>query len=230
LHHSRKPKAHSQGKQRRSKGKNRLNVLKVSMVYFDAAVDSTKMDVALAAAKRAVLLDDQDANGYFALGRVRLARCEYDHAIGALEQALELNPCSAVTHCGLGDSLAYEGLLDQAIKQFEHAVRLSPHDPFRWGFFSYRSLAHLFRGEFQDAATWARRAVQVPNAQYWARAHLVAALGHLGDQAAVQVALKELLTIRPGFTLDFARERLFYVKRADQMELYLDGLRKAGVR
>lgn len=202
----------------------------LSMVYFDATVDQAKMDAALAAAERAVQLDDQDANGYFALGRVRLARCEYDHAIGALEQALELNPSSAVTHCGLGDSLAYEGLLDQAIEQFKAAVRLSPHDPFRWGFFSYRSLAHLFRGEFHDAATWARRAVQVPNAQYWARAHLVAALGHLGDQTATQAALKELIAIKPAFTLGFARERLFYIKRADQMQTYLDGLRKAGVR
>jgi TolB-like protein/class 3 adenylate cyclase/Tfp pilus assembly protein PilF len=201
----------------------------LSMVYFDAPVDQDRMDAALAAAERAVQLDDQDANGYFALGRVRLARCEYDHAIGALEQALELNPCSAVTHCGLGDSLAYEGRLDQAIEQFEQAVRLSPHDPFRWGFFSYRSLAHLFRGEFQDAAAWARRAVQVPNAQYWARAHLLAALGHLGDQPAAQAALKELIAIKPAFTLDFAKERLFYIKRPDQMEMYLDGLRKAGV-
>jgi TolB-like protein/class 3 adenylate cyclase/Flp pilus assembly protein TadD len=202
----------------------------LSMVYFDAAIDSAKMDAALAAAERAVQLDDQDANGYFALGRVRLARCEYGHAIGALEQAIELNPCSAVTHCGLGDSLAYEGLLDQAIEQFETAVRLSPHDPFRWGFFSYRSLAHLFRGEFQEAASWAWRAVQVPNAQYWARAHLVAALGHLGDQTAAQAALRELMALKPAFTLVFARERLFYIKRADQMATYLDGLRKAGVK
>lgn len=202
----------------------------LSMVYFDAAVETAKMDAALAAAERAVRLDDQDANGYFALGRVRLARCEYDHAIRALEQAIELNPCSAVTHCGLGDSFAYEGLLDQAIEQFETAVRLSPHDPFRWGFFSYRSLAHLFRGEFQEAASWARRAVQVPNAQYWARAHLVAALGHLGDQTAAEAALKDLMAIKPAFTLDFARERLFYIKRADQMEMYLGGLGKAGVR
>jgi len=202
----------------------------LNMVYFDAAVDQATMDSALAMAERAVQLDDQDANCYFSLGRVRLARREYDHAIGALEHALQLNPCSAVTHCGLGDSLAYEGLLDEAIEQFEQAVRLSPHDPFRWGFFSYRSIAHLFRGEFQDAAAWARRAVQVPNAQYWARAHLLAALGHLGDEAGARSALKDLVAVKPAFTLDFARERLFYIKRADQMELYLDGLRKAGVR
>ena len=125
------------------------------------------MDQALNAARRAIELDDQDANGYFAIGRVHLARREYDLAIDALQNALELNPCLAVTYCGLGDSFAYEGRLDEAIKQFEIAIRLSPHDPFRWAFYSYRSLAHLFRGEFADAVSWARKATQIPNAQYW---------------------------------------------------------------
>jgi tetratricopeptide (TPR) repeat protein len=199
------------------------------MVYFDAPPAPAALDEALAAARRAIELDDQDANGYFTIGRVHLARCEYAEAIEALEYALELNPALAVTYCGLGDSLAYEGRLDEAIEQFEIAVRLSPHDPFRWAFYSYRALAHLFRGEFESAATWARRALQIPNAQYWARAHLLAALGHLGDMASAEVVRRELLAEKPDFSLDFARKHLFYIKREDQMEIYLEGLRKAGV-
>jgi len=201
----------------------------LSMVYFDAAPDDALMNEALAAARRAIELDDEDANSYFTVGRVHLARREYDLAIDALEHALELNPCLAVAYCGLGDSLAYEGRLDEAIEQFEIAIKLSPHDPFRWAFYSYRSLAHLFRGEFEDAVAWARKAVRIPNAQYWARAHLVAALGHLGDQTQAGSAVRDLLQTKPGFSLDFARERLFYLKRSDQLETYLDGLRKAGV-
>jgi TolB-like protein/class 3 adenylate cyclase/Tfp pilus assembly protein PilF len=202
----------------------------LSMVYFDAEADEARMSEALAAAKRAVELDDQDANAYFTLGRVHLARREYELAIDALQQALELNPNLAVTYCGLGDSLSYEGRLDEAIEQFEIAIKLSPHDPFRWAFYSYRSLAHLFRGEFEDAVSWARKAAQIPNAQYWAQAHLVAALGHAGDDAKAESARQELMAIKPEFSLDFARERLFYLKRADQLETYLEGLRKAGVR
>lgn len=201
----------------------------LSMVYFDAAIDAERLDEALVAAERAIELDDQDASGYFVLGRVRLARREYGLAIDALQRALELNACLAVTYCGLGDSLAYEGHLDEAIKQFEAAIRLSPHDPFRWAFYSYRSLAHLFRGEFEDAVSWARKAVQTPNAQYWARAHLVAALGHLGDKKQTESAVKELMRTKPNFSLEFARERLFYLKRSDQIAAYIDGLRKAGV-
>lgn len=201
----------------------------LSMVYFDAPPNLAKMDEALAAAERAVQLDDQDANGYFALGRVRLARCEYDQAIDALEYSIELNPCLAVAYCGLGDSLAYEGRLDQAIEKFETAVRLSPHDPFRWGFYSYRSLAHLFRGEHAEAVAWARKAIQVPNAQYWARAHLVAAVGHLGDAAQAEIAVRELLQVKPAFSIAFAKEHLFYIKDPDQLTIYLTGLRKAGL-
>ena len=201
----------------------------LSMVYFDVAPDDARMDEALVAAKRAIELDDQDANGYFTIGRVHLARCEYDLAIAALQNAVELNPCLAVTYCGLGDSLAYEGRLDEAIEQFEIAIRLSPHDPFRWAFYSYRSLAHLFRGDFADAASWARKAVQIPNAQYWAWAHLVAALGHLGDERQSLAAVNDLRKAKPDFSLEFARRHLFYLKRAEQLETYIDGLRKAGV-
>lgn len=201
----------------------------LSMVYFDAPPDEARMNEALAAAEHAIRLDDQDANSYFTMGRVRLARREYDLAIDALQYALELNPCLAVTYCGLGDSLAYEGRLDQAIEQFDTAIRLSPHDPFRWAFYAYRSLAHLFRKEFGEAASWARKAVQIPNAQYWPKAHLVAALGYLGDEKQAQIAVKDLMESKPEFSLDFAREHLFYIKRSDQIEAYLDGLKRAGI-
>ncbi len=201
----------------------------LSMVYFDAPADGKRLDEALLAANLAIELDDQDANSFFTLGRVLLARREYDKAIGALQHAIELNPSLAVSYCGLGDSLAYEGRLDEAVSQFETAIQLSPHDPFRWAFYSYRSLAHLFRGEFADAATWARRSIQVPKALYWAYAHLVSAVGHIGEDGQVASAMADLMRIKPEFTIQFARQRLFYLKRAEQLDLYLDGLRKAGV-
>ena len=71
--------------------------------------------------------------------------------------------------------------------------------------------------------------MRIPNAQYWAWAHLVAALGHLGDQAQASSVLRDLLEKKPGFTVEFAREHLFYLRRSDQLNAYLDGLRRAGV-
>jgi tetratricopeptide (TPR) repeat protein len=201
----------------------------LGMVYFDAEPERGPLNEALSLARRAIELDDQDANSYFTIGRVHLARCEYDLAIEALQHAVQLNASLAVSYCGLGDSLAYEGRIDDAVEQFEKAITLSPHDPFRWAFYSYRALAHLFGGDFEQAATWARNAIRVPNAHYWAKAHLVAALGHLGNEGQAALAIQDLLAVKPDFSLDFARKHLFYLKRADQLDIYLEGLRKAGV-
>ena len=34
---------------------------------------------------------------------------------------------------------------------------------------------------------------------------------------------------KPEFSLEFARQHLFYLKRSDQLERYIEGLRRAGV-
>jgi TolB-like protein len=201
----------------------------LSMVYFDAEPDEAVLDEALQTARKAVALDDQDAVAHFTLGRVHLARGEYDQAIRGLEISLQLNPCLAVTYCGLGDAFTYSDRLDDAITQFEQAIRLSPHDPYRWGFYSYRSLTHLFLHEYEAAADWAERATQVANAQYWAYANLVVALGFLDRPGQTRAAVEDLLGRKPDFSCGFAREHLFYIKSKEQIDTYLEGLRRAGI-
>ena len=88
---------------------------------------------------------------------------------------------------------------------------------------------HLFLKDFESAEEWADKAVRVPNSHYWANAHLVVALSHQDRPEATQTALEQLLTHKPGFTCAAARNRLFYIKRPDQLSLYLDGLRAAGL-
>lgn len=198
-------------------------------VYFDGATDAAHLDEALRLAERGVALDDQEANTFFALGRVQLARGECALAIDALETALALNPCHALSHCGLGDSLVSDGQPDRAIPHFERALALSPQDPFRWAFMSYRSLAHMFLGDPGEAVRWARSATLVPNAHYWARAKLISWLVQAGDPEQARANVPALMRTCPGFSLDFARSRLFYVRNPAHLELFLDGLRRAGV-
>lgn len=201
----------------------------LSMVYFEGEVSQPRLDGALDLALRGLALDDRDPQGHFALGRVRLARQEYDLAIDAMEQALALNPYLALSHCGLGDSLAYEGRIDESIGHFERAIELSPHDPFRWAFHSYKSLAHLFGRDDEAAARAALRAIQVPNAHYSAHANLLAALGHIGGRLQIERARTSLLRAKPDFTLNLARTRLFYLKSKRQLDRYLEGLMRGGV-
>ncbi|MBM3538403.1 MAG: tetratricopeptide repeat protein [Alphaproteobacteria bacterium] len=202
----------------------------LSMVYFDVPPDPERLNEAVAIAKKGVELDDQDALIRFMYGRALLASRAYGHALSELEIALDLNPNLAVVYCGLGDSLAYEGKPRDAIPYFEKAIKLSPYDPQRWAFYSYRSLAHLFAHEFEPALEWAQKATRIPNCHYWAFSHRVAALGHLGRADDIRLAIAELMQRNPDFSCRFARERLFYLKDPAQIELYVEGLGKAGVR
>ena len=201
----------------------------LSMVYFEAESSDERLAEAVEIGRRGVALDDQDGLIRFMYGRALLARKSYADALAELETAVALNPCLAVTYCGLGDTLAYEGHFAEAIPYFQRAIDLSPYDPLRWAFYAYRALAHIFAQEFALAAEYAYKATRVPNAHFWAFAHRVSALGHLQHQEDLPVAMTELLVRKPQFCCSFARERLFYIKNPDLVERYVEGLRRAGV-
>jgi adenylate cyclase len=201
----------------------------LGMVYWDTEPDPALMDEALAAARQAVSLDNQNAVLYMLMGRVQLARKEYRAALADNEKAIQLNPTLAPAFCALGDSLAYEGRYSEAAVQFERAVNMSPNHPQLWAFLSYGALNFLFDQNFEKALKWAERATDVPNCQYWAFAHAVVALAYLERMDEAQQMVDRLLKVRPDFSRQFVERRLFFLKREEQMALYLEGLRKAGI-
>jgi tetratricopeptide (TPR) repeat protein len=201
----------------------------LGMIYWDTEPEEALLDEVLTATKRALEIDDQNAVFYVLKARIHLARCEYSAALSNNEAAIRLNSTFAVAYCALGDSLAYEGRYDEAIGQFEKAISLSPNDPQRWAFLTYGSLAMIFKRDFDSALEWAERASVVPNCQYWTTAHMAVALAHLDRHEEAGRTIAKLLVEKPGFSRAFAKRKLFYIKRSEQLELYLDGLRKAGL-
>ena len=202
--------------------------LVLSMVYFDVEPSDERLNEAVTVARKGVELDEQDALVRFVYGRALLAQKRYGDALAELETAVALNQNLAVVYCGLGDSLAYEGRFSESIPHFEKAINLSPYDPQRWAFYSYRALAHLLARQFELAAEWAQKATRIPNSHYWPMAHRVAALGHLQRPEASQ-ALVALLQRQPDFSCGLARKRLFYIRDPVHLDIYVEGLRKAGV-
>jgi adenylate cyclase len=201
----------------------------LEMVYFDATPTRESLDEALSIARTAVSLDDKDAFSHLAVARVHLARREYREALAECRTSLDLNPSFAQAHCAMGDALSYAGRVEEAILQFEESIRLSPQDPWRWAFLSYEALARIFLRQYDKAAESAQAALRVPNCQYWANAHLVAALGHLSRKDEASNAVAELLRRKPNFSCRYAEEHLFYLENRVQIEHYLEGLRNAGV-
>ena len=204
-----------------------MNVM--SSFYFDAEPTAALLTRALQSAQRAVEIDDQNAMFHLLVARVYLAQREYANGLKELEISKGLNPNLASVYCGMGDALNYEGRYGDAIAQFDKALQLGPRDPLRWAYLGYGALTHLFAGDFEAAIDWSERAIRYPHCQYWAYAHRVAALGHLGQREAAREAGAELLRQQPKFSLNLAKKKLYFVKRPEQLRLYFDGLRKAGM-
>jgi tetratricopeptide (TPR) repeat protein len=197
-------------------------------VYWDTEPTATRLDEALAAANRALDGEPRDAVLYALKARVQLARGEYEGAIEGNRIAIELNPSFAAAYCGLADSLTYLGRCDEAVERFEKAIALSTNDPQRWAFYTYGALAHIFRGDYERAIAWADHAVAIPNRQYWTLAHKAVALALQGKASEARIAFGAALAEQPALCVSFARRKLYYVKRADQLERYLKGLTLAG--
>ena len=202
----------------------------LGMVYWNTAVDEALLDEALSATETAVRLDDRNAVLFALKARVRLARGEYELAIRENQRAIDLNPALASAHCGLADSLAYDGQYEASIDTFEHVIQLSTNDPQRWAFFTYGALAMIFKGDYERALTWCDEALAIPNRQYWTLAHKMVALAYLGRLDEMERARNALLAENPDFSLQFAQEKLFYLRREDQRKIYFDGLAKAQIK
>jgi TolB-like protein/Flp pilus assembly protein TadD len=197
-------------------------------VYWDTEPSAAVLDDALAATARALAIDDQNAVFYALKARVQLARGEYASAVEGNRIAIDLNPSLAAAHCGLADSLTFQGDYDGAIERFEKAIALSTNDPQRWAFFTYGALAMILKGDYERAVAWTERAEEIPNRQYWTFAHKASALGHLGRNEEARRALAAALAEQPELSISFARNKLYYVKNPEQLERYLEGLRRAG--
>ncbi|WP_455217153.1 winged helix-turn-helix domain-containing tetratricopeptide repeat protein, partial [Kaarinaea lacus] len=195
----------------------------LGMVYWDTRPTQELLDQALSACDKALSLDSQNASFHALKARIQVARCEYNSALTENEIAINLNPTFAAAHCGLGDSLAYEGNYQDAMTCFDRAIDLSPNDPQLWAFYSYAAQSLLFNGEFEKALQYTQRASAIPNYQYWTTAHMAVALAYLGREQEAKNTVDRLLRQNPDFSIEFAKEKLFYLKMPEQIDLYLKG-------
>jgi TolB-like protein len=184
---------------------------------------------AMAEARTAVALDDQDCMNLCVLGRAHTFQQDYEEGIAQLEAALELNPSFAQAWYALGFTLTVCGREEEALACIERATELSPRDPHIASFHATRALAHYFLGDLDAAVAFARQGMRVPNAKHWPFAVLAAALGLLGRKEEAERAVATLRERHPGYDIATARADFFFCRDAAKIELFAEGLRRAGV-
>jgi adenylate cyclase len=185
-------------------------------------------DTALVAAKKALELDNDDANAHAALSRVHQLRRELKLVIVEAKEAIRLNPSLAEAYHGLGRAYLHSGDAEEGLIQFNAAIKLSPNDPHAAQYVGGRAMSHLYLRQHEEAVEWAAKAIRFPNAFWPVRAVLASALGHLDRKAEAKQAVDDLLQFRPGISLAFVRETV-PTDDQDYMDHLLTGLSKAGL-
>lgn len=77
-------------------------------------------------ARKAIALAPDEPDGHRALGRIHLARAEYDQAQHALRRAIEINPSDANALAVWGGLQSFSGQVAEAIGSLQLALKLDP--------------------------------------------------------------------------------------------------------
>jgi Flp pilus assembly protein TadD len=180
----------------------------------------------IAAAGKAVDLDDTDSLAHEMLGIALMVRAEFESAVTELQLAIELNPSNGRAYSNLGYLLAMAGRPDDGIPHCERGLALNPHDPRNAHYLAMQALTQLTARRYDDAVRSAEKAVQRRTDNPEPYLYLAASLGHLGRLPEAQAALDLCLRIRPDYPAQALRWIKF--KHEANRDHLLEGLRKAG--
>lgn len=207
-----------------------LSQAHVARVLFGVTDDPNRQrQEAMHLARRAIDLDRRDPLALCAMARAHLASREHDKAVPFLNSALVLNPTLAWAHYLLGVCYTYTGRTSEALPHLHAAIQLSPHDPYASRCLTCVAEAHFFLEEDEQAVEWAKRGLRETATAHWsAHTVLVAALTRSGRVAEANEAVRELLVLRPDFSLS-VMARSTSLTRADYLARYFQALREAGV-
>jgi TolB-like protein len=116
----------------------------------------------------------------------------------------------------------------KAIELYHRANRLSPRDPRGWLIATGLGFAHFYVGRFDEAKSWAEKALaQNPRCAMALRCH-AASLANLGQRDKAAAAAQQMLRIEPQFTLSSYRANVRVLADSPWGARLLDALRLAG--
>lgn len=153
---------------------------------------------------------------------------DMDAGIDFLDKALVLNPNLAAAWF-LGAYLrTWRGDPDEAVRRFEHAMRLSPLDSETFRMQTGVAFAHLFAGRFDAARAWAEKARYDMPRFNLALAASAASCAYAGRMDEARRAIDDLRAVDPGLTRSTLGSWLPFLRPTD-LALLAEGLGRAGL-
>jgi TolB-like protein/class 3 adenylate cyclase len=181
-------------------------------------------------AQRAVELGKDDAIALAAAGQA-LVYVVRDLGVGAglIDRALGLNSNLAEAWFYGGWVKNWLGEPEPALERFARAMRLNPLDPRATEIRIGTAHAHFFLGRYDEAASWAAMALQ-DNPDNQAGLRIDAAGNAMaGRPEQAHKAVARLRQLNPTLRVSTLKNVLGPYRRAEDLSLYEEGLRQAGL-
>jgi tetratricopeptide (TPR) repeat protein len=145
------------------------------------------------------VLDPKDALSHTALGLAFMERRDYSASLSEHQIALRLNPNSSLARWAFGYGLHRAERLEEALEQFDAALRLSPRDPGLWSYLTLKASTLYLLRQYEEAVRFAREAARHSTADLiWPYVHLAAALGQLSRTTEALGASRSFASGGPG--------------------------------
>jgi adenylate cyclase len=186
------------------------------------------LNQALELTKKAIAIDESDAVSHSRLGWLYvLVGRQYDKAIAECERGIDLAPNSAECHIWMAYVLTYAGRSEEAVRYAEQALRFNPYPPSWW----IRQLgqSYFFAGQYEEAIAAHKKSLNLSPKDLLTHLHLTTAYSWAGRHEEALAQAAEILRINPKFSVE-ERAKFMPLKNQADLDRYLDGLRKAGLK
>ena len=155
--------------------------------------------------------------------KISQVRGGLDRAMVQIKRALELNPNDGDLLATYAQMLYYTGKRAEALAWIDDAIRRNPHYP-SW-YASTRAFILYLQNDYQAAVAELNK---IGSPVVWDHRLLAAGYAQLGREDKARLHVDKLLEDDPGFSVAAFAPSLGFQRDVDK-ELFLDGLRKAGL-
>jgi len=178
-------------------------------------------------AKKALAMDDSIPIAHSVLCQFYIHKREYDKAIAEGERAIAFYPSASVSYSTYASALLFAGRPEEAIPQFQKAIRLNPNATAIT--FAYLGFALSDMGRFEEAVSAHKKSIQRAPDYIVAHIGLVITYSLIGREKEARAEAVEVLRIDPKFSLDYFAKTV-PLKDQSQIDKGVDLLRKAGLK
>jgi tetratricopeptide (TPR) repeat protein len=195
-------------------------------------VSEAEVTEAVRLARGAIVTGRADPDALWMAGwTLSIFAAEHATATNVIARALALNPNSSHGWLASGFVSLAQNQLQQAIEACGRAIRLSPLDP--WGgrgFTLGMALAHFAASRYEEASSWADRAIASQPDYRPALCIKASCCVYLGRGEEARDWVKRVRRLRPGLTIARFRQALKpNMPEKEVLARYAEGLRQAGL-